>query len=105
MAAINLAIQPLDAVIISEIEALVGVLVLNFEQRTQAPGLGAHALCLARCKISSEHAAVASAGEIDPSLGLGRSAPTPFVAASHRNFRVDGSDDGKGGGGGDLHGG
>lgn len=105
VAAVNLAIKPLDAIVISKVEALVGVLVLDLEQRSQASRLGTHALCLARREISSEHAAVASACEVNPSLGLAWSAPAPCVAASHRDFCVDGSDDGEGEGGGNLHGG
>lgn len=105
VAAVNLAIKPLDAIVIPKVEALVGVLVLDLEQRSQASRLGAHALCLARREVAGEHAAVASAGKIDPSLGLARGAPTPCVAASHRDFCVDGRDDGEGESGGDLHGG
>jgi hypothetical protein len=109
LAAVDLAIQALDAVVISQVETLVGVLVLDFEFYAQdlAGRRGTHALCLARRIVSSEHAATLPACVIDPSLGLlfVLQSPARNKASSHRNFCVDGSDHSNSDSGGDLHGG
>jgi hypothetical protein len=73
LAVFNLTVQALDAVVVTQVEPLVGVLVLDFELRLQVAlksGRGTHALCLARRKVTSEHAAVAPASVVDPSLGF-----------------------------------
>jgi hypothetical protein len=109
LAAVNLTVQALDAVVVAQVETLVGVLVLDFELRLEVAGKsgrGTHALCLAGRKVASEHAAIASAGVVDPCLGL-VVVQTPALgeALSHRNFCVDGSDHSESDSGGDLHGG
>jgi hypothetical protein len=109
VAAIDLAIKPLDAVVVAQVEARVRVLVLDLElggAEVGVFGLGTHALGLAGGEVAGEHAAVASAGEVDPGLGfLVVLAPAPGEAARAGDFGVDGDEGGEGDGGGDLHGG
>ena len=109
IAAINLTVKPLNTIIIPQVKALAVVLVLDLELGSTVSvelGLGTHALGLAGGEVAGEHAAVASAGEIDPALDLGLvHAPAPGEAASHSDFCVDGGDDSQSDGGGDLHGG
>jgi hypothetical protein len=101
--------KPLDAIVVSQVEASVVVLVLDLELDIGVAGvLGvrAHALGLAGGVVAGEHAAVAPAGEVDPGLGLGLvEAPAPGEAAGSGDLGVDGGDDGDGDGGGELHGG
>ena len=108
-AAINLTVKTLDAIVVAKIEARVGVLVLHLDLDLGVVGVAgrrAHALCLAGVVISSEHAAVAPTGVVDPALDLvGAHAPAPGEAFGRCDFCVDGGDDGQGDGGGNLHGG
>jgi hypothetical protein len=107
VAAVNLTVETFVAIVVSQVEALVFVLVLDFEFGFLAAfGCWTHALRLARREISSKHAAVASAGKIDPFLGFSLiRTPAPGKASGQRNFCVDGSDHSKSDGSGDLHGG
>jgi hypothetical protein len=55
-------VQALDAVVVSQVENLVGVLILDFELRLQVAGKfgrGTHALCLALRRVTGEHATIA----------------------------------------------
>ena len=107
LALLNLAKEAVVAIIISQIEALLGVLVLDFElcfAKIGVLGLGAHPLRLARRETSSKHAILLVACISDPSLGLFFvPAVAPDEAASHRDFCVDGGDHGEGDTDGDLH--
>jgi len=107
LALFNLTNEAVVAIVVSQIETLVWVLVLDFEfdvRQVAVLGLGAHPFRLTRRKASSEHAVLGFARISDPDLRLGDiQAPAPDEAASHCDLCIDGGEHGKGDGGGDLH--
>lgn len=94
------------AVFISQVETVLGILVLDFEKRVGAFvvvfGLGTHALDLAWREASGEHATFGFACVFGPGLGLFL-VVVEFERKTLRHCNFCTGHYGKGDGGGDLH--
>jgi hypothetical protein len=100
--------QAVKAILVAQVERVIGVEVLDLEGVSLSVPLGrrAHFFGLARCIAACEHASVAFAGKSDPVLGF--AARDEDIAGSatgcHYALYVDRSKPGKSEeGGGDLH--